>query len=112
MMTDSQASSWAAICHAAGFSYCIGIPGALTVLILWLLQRDKHPFVDEQGREALNFQITMILLYFAAALLMVVLVGFVLLPVLAVYQVVVQILAILKTANGEPFRYPFTLRLV
>lgn len=110
-MTDSQANSWAAICHAAGFSYFIGVPGALTVLIIWLLQRDKHPFVDEQGREALNFQITMILLYMVAAALFFVLIGFVLLPILAVYQVVVQILAILKTASGEPFRYPFTLRL-
>ena len=81
-------------------------------LIVWLMKREEDPFIDASGKEALNFQITMMIGYLVATLLMLVLVGFILLPVLALVSLILVILAMLRTSEGELYRYPFSLQLV
>ncbi|EKF72781.1 hypothetical protein A11A3_17010 [Alcanivorax hongdengensis A-11-3] len=81
-------------------------------LILWLIKKDDSAFVAEQGREALNFNITITLASIVAGLLTLVFIGMLLLPVIVVFWLVMTIMAAMKTAAGEHYRYPLTLRLV
>lgn len=87
-------------------------------LVAWLLTRDRHPVVDEQGREVVNFQIS-ISLYFLAVTALIVLtlgIGILLLwpLLLALYalQFVTMLLAVAATLNGRPYRYPFSIRFL
>ena len=89
-----------------------GIGFFVAPLVVWLIKREDDPYIDEQGKEAVNFQLTMMLSFFAAALLIFVVVGIVLLPLLGIFDVVMTIVAGLKAANGEAFRYPFAIRFV
>src|SRR5689334_11748905 len=81
-------------------------------LVVWLLKKDEHPFIDEQGKESLNFQISMLIYEVVAALLLCVLVGIVLLPILLVIHVVLVIIASIKVSSGEDYRYPLTIRFL
>ena len=105
---SSEARQWAMICHLSGLILGFGVGP----LIVWLLKKNEHGFVDEQGKEALNFQITMLLAAFAGVILALVLVGFLILPAVGVMMVVFPIIAGIKANEGVHYRYPLTLRLI
>lgn len=89
-----------------------GVGFVLAPLVFWLLKRDDNPFLDEQGKEAVNFQITMTLASIVAAVLIVLVVGIVLLPIVLLMMTVLPILAALRVRDGEDYRYPFTIRFI
>jgi len=102
-------------CHVAGFSgYLTGVGWILGPLIVWLLKRAESASVDAHGKEALNFQISMLLwmLLLLAGSFFTCGVTLPLLGVLAVVHIVLMIIAAFKAGNGELYRYPLTLRLV
>ncbi|WP_245631944.1 DUF4870 domain-containing protein [Alicyclobacillus ferrooxydans] len=81
-------------------------------MIVWLIKRNQSPFVDEQGKESLNFQISLLLYAIIAGLLCLILIGFLLLFTLAVFQIVLVIIATVRVYNGEHYRYPLTIRFI
>ena len=102
-------------CHLAGFSgYLTGVGWILGPLIVWLLKRSEIPSVDAHGKEALNFQISVLI--YALALVLVAFVtcgvGGFLLIALGIGQIVLMIIGGFKAANGELYRYPLTIRLI
>ena len=109
-----EARKWAAICHAVALVGLLGngIGFLLGPLIVWLIKREDHPFIDDQGKEALNFQITMFLAGAVSALLILVLIGFLMLFAVLVMMVVFPVIAAVRANNGEHYRYPFTFRFV
>ncbi len=111
---SSNDLQWAVICHLAPL---IGLAGngigfILGPLIIWLVKRNDHPFIDEQGKEALNFQITMFIAMIASGILTLLLIGIVGLIVFGLMMVIMPIIAALKTSRGEFYRYPMTIRFV
>jgi uncharacterized Tic20 family protein len=95
------------LCHLLGlFTSFIG------PLILWLIKKDEDKFVDNQGKEALNFQITIILAMIASAILTVVVIGVFLWFATIVCNLIFCILACVAASKGEEYRYPVSLRLV
>ncbi len=111
---NKDARNWAMLCHMSALTGLLGngIGFLLGPLIIWLVKKDSHAFVDEQGKEAVNFQITMLIAFIVAGILAFALIGIPLLLILAVVNIVFPILAGLKASNGEHYRYPFALRLV
>jgi uncharacterized Tic20 family protein len=87
----------------------IGIFGPL---VIWLIKRDESQFVSESAKESLNFQLTMIIGWIIAWLLAVVLIGFVLMAALGILNLVLVIIATIKTSENKIYRYPFNLRLI
>ena len=103
----------AMFCHLGGFvGWIIPFGNIITPLIIWLVKREQSAFVDDQGKEALNFQITMTILAIVCSLLIFVFIGFLLLPALLIYDLVLIIVAAIKSQEGEAYRYPLTLRLI
>jgi uncharacterized Tic20 family protein len=101
-------------CHIAGLAWFIVpvIGGVIGPLIIWQIKKDQRPFVDQHGKEALNFQISMLIYFMVAALLWFVCVGMVLVPLVAIADIVFAIIAAVKAANGETYRYPLTIRFI
>lgn len=99
--------TWALLAHV------LSIVGSfIAPLVIWLVKKEDSAFVAEHARESLNFQITVAIASIAASALICVGIGALLLPVIAVADLVLVILATLKAGEGEPYRYPLTLRLV
>jgi uncharacterized Tic20 family protein len=89
-----------------------GIGFILAPLVVWIFKRNDDPFIDDQGKEAVNFQITMTLAAIVSGVLIVVLIGIVLLPIVLIAMVVFPIIAAMRARDGEAYRYPFTIRFV
>ncbi len=138
---NKDARTWATVCHLSALVTFLGIPlgNILGPLVVWLLKRNDHSFVDDQGKEALNFQISMSIYGLLVGMLLWLLVlgsiPFHTVPhpemwdlaplVLAVFAIaamsflalffadlVLVIVAAVKASNGEDYRYPITIRLV
>ena len=95
-----EARNMAMLCHL------LGLMGFFAPLVIWLIEKDKHRFVYEHGREAMNYQIS--LMIYSAALCLVV-IGVFLLPVLAVVHIVLSIIGAVKASRGRPWRYPIAI---
>jgi uncharacterized Tic20 family protein len=112
--TSSDVRIWNVLCHAtalAGFF----VPWAghvLGPLIIWLAKRSDSPEIDAHGKESLNFQISMLIYNIVAGVLCLVLVGFVILGILHILNLVLVIVASIQASEGKFYRYPITIRLI
>ena len=100
--------------HLSALSGLIGVPFGHIVgpLILWLIKREGNPTLDAHGKEALNFQITSVIYGIVAAILLIVLIGFVLLPLVVIANLVLTIVGAVKASKGELYRYPLTIQFI
>ena len=106
--------SWTVACHASALlGFFVPAGGhILAPLIVWLIKRAEYTEVDEHGKESLNFQLSMLIYSIIAGILCLVLIGFVLLPILHVLNVVFVIIASLRASEGQLYRYPLTIRFL
>lgn len=109
---NQEARMWGMFCHLSTLSTAIGIPGFIGPLVIWLIKKDEMPFVDDQGKESLNFQITLLIAYVVSAILVCAFIGFVMLVIVGVFHLVFVIIASLKANEGVYYRYPVNLRLI
>jgi uncharacterized protein len=97
----------AMLAHLSGI-----LAGFLGPLVLWLMNKDSSKFVGEQAKEALNFQITMLIGLFACWMLVFFLIGIFLIPVLLIVNFIFCLLGAMSASKGKPYRYPFAIRLL
>lgn len=103
--------TWGTLCHFAGL-LLLAVPvlgNVIGPLLVWLLKKNDHPFIDEQGKESLNFQISMTLYGLLAAMTVI---GLPIAALIFVADIALTIVASIRTSNAEFYRYPLTLRLV
>lgn len=81
-------------------------------LVIWLMKKDQSPYLDAQGRELLNFQISYAVYAFVAFLLIFVFIGVVLFPLVLLAVLILTIIGIVKATEGQVYRFPFTIRLL
>lgn len=112
--TLTNARSWGALCHASAlFGVFLHFPGHLLgPLIVWLLKRGDSPEIDAHGKEALNFQLSMLIYNLVAGVFCLILIGFVFLAVLWVVNAVLVIIAAIHASDGKFYRYPITIRFL
>ena len=104
---SKDAKTFAMLCHLLGiFTSFVG------PLIVWLIKKDEDKFIDDQGKEALNWQITFIIGWIIGGLSMFICIGFILLPALWVCDIIFCIMGAVKANKGEAYRYPVAIRLV
>ena len=112
--SNKEEQNWAMFCHLAALSgFIIPLGNILGPLILWLIKKDTMPLVDQHGKEALNFQITVLFAFIISAVLTIVLIGFLLMFVVGIGALVLTIMAAVKVSNGQlDYRYPWAVRLI
>jgi uncharacterized protein len=112
--SSSNTRTWTVLCHASAL---VGffVPWAghiLGPLIVWLAKRGDSPEIDAHGKESLNFQISMLIYSLIAGVLCLVLIGFVLLGILHILNLVLVIIASIQASEGKLYRYPISIRLI
>ena len=94
-------------------AHLLGIPlGPLGPLIIWLIKKDQSPFVNDQGKEALNFQLMLLIGYIIGSATLAICVGLLILPAVGIISIVFSIMGAIKANQGIAYRYPFNLRLI
>ena len=106
--------TWAIFCHLSALVAVIGVPfgNILGPLVIWLIKKNDMPLVDDEGKAALNFQLSMTIYILVALVLCLVAVGFVLIVPIILADVILVIIASVKTSNGEKFQYPCTIQFL
>jgi uncharacterized Tic20 family protein len=106
--------TWGMFAHLSSLLGWIGIPfgNLIAPFIIWQIKKEDMDFAANQAKECLNFQISMVIYIFIAGILCFFLIGFVLLPILIILDIVFTIIAAVKVNDGHPYRYPLTLRFV
>jgi uncharacterized Tic20 family protein len=109
----SADNSLAVLMHLLGLAgFVIPFGNIAGPLILWLVKRSESPLLDRVGKDVLNFQISYTIYFLVAGVLCFVLIGFLILPVIAILWIVFVIVGAVKAGNGEEFRYPASIRLL
>jgi len=104
---DQDSKTMGMLAHLLGI-----ILGFIGPLIIWLIKKDQSPFVDDQGKEALNFQIVLLLGLIIGGATSCIFIGLVIVPAVIIFGIVFSIIAALKAKDGIAYRYPFNLRLI
>ena len=113
---NKDARMWAMFCHLAGlagFVIPVILSGIIAPLIIWQIKKDDHPFIDENGKEALNFQIS-IGIYALVSILLIPLfcIGAFLVTAVGIFNLVFMLIAAIKANNGFHYRYPLCIRFI
>ncbi|MEE9171187.1 MAG: DUF4870 domain-containing protein [bacterium] len=110
---DKDQRTWAMLCHISTFvGFVFPFGNIIAPLVLWLLKKDEYPLVDDQGKEALNFQISICIYVICSVILAFMLIGIPLLIGLGIFDVIVTIIAAVRAMDGEKYRYPLAIRFV
>ena len=105
--------TWAMFCHLSAFAgFIIPFGSLIGPIVVWAIKRDQYPLVDDQGREAINFQISILIYYLVSAILILILVGIALLIALFFFRLIIVVVAAIKAHEGVRFRYPLNIRFI
>ena len=103
------------LCHLLALSGLVGIPfgTVLGPLVIWLIKKNEMPFVNDQGKEALNFHISVIILaIILSPTICLAGLGLILLIAVGITALVFTIIATVKASSGAYYRYPYSMRLI
>jgi uncharacterized Tic20 family protein len=104
---------WGMLCHLSALAgFIIPFGNLLGPLIIYLIKKEDYLFVNDQGKESLNFQISVFIYGIISGILVLLLVGVLLLFALGIFALIFVIIASIKANEGEHYRYPMTIRFL
>ncbi len=117
---SQEEKTYAAVLHLSQIvgSWLFALGSIFLPLVLWLIKKDESKFIDENGKEVLNFQLSLYIYFIILIILSVVTLGLlliVLLPLLLVFEFIIILFAVIgaiRAADGKIYRYPLNLRLI
>lgn len=134
-MNQKDERTWGTLVHLGGIigmSVNPTVGNIICVLILWLIKRNESTFVDDQGKEAINFQITVSIASVLVSVIISITSGFWSLTgfwnrgwnfgavvgwawlggLVWLLNLIFSIIAAVKASSGEAYKYPLSLRIV
>lgn len=112
-LVDKDARTWAMLVHLSALIGCV-IPFAnlIAPIVIWQMKKKESAFVDAHGKEAVNFQLTLLIAVLVCLVLVFVLIGFFLLFAVGIGALVLTIIAGIKANEGQLYRYPVSIRFI
>lgn len=107
VLSPGDQRTWSVVSHLSGIFVSVIGP-----LVVWLVFRGRGAYLEHQAKEALNFQITLVIAYFVGGILSIIGIGFLILLAAWVAAIVFAILAGVASSRGEPYRYPVNIRII
>lgn len=114
IVSDPDEKQWGMFIHLAAFVGLIGIPFGSIIgpLIIYMIKKDEYEFVNDQGKEVLNFQITWTIIFIISAILILVGIGVLMLIGFGIAWFVLVIVGTVAANNGQYYRYPLTIKFL
>ena len=113
IVDDRDERMWGMLCHLSALSgFIIPFGNIIGPLIVYSMKKDEYSFVADQGKESLNFQIS-VLIYLAISLVTIVLlIGIMFLLLIPLISLILTVLAAVRANDGEYYRYPMCIRFI
>jgi len=113
MELTSDERTWGLFAHLAGLGgHVVPFGSIIAPLVIWKMKEAESEFVADKAKESLNFQITMVIAFLCCIPLCFIIIGFILLPVIAVFDLVCIVLGMIRANEGVRYRYPISIRFV
>jgi uncharacterized Tic20 family protein len=113
IVTDPDEKQWGMFAHLAGFAtFVIPFGNVVGPLIIYLIKKDEYEFVNDQGKEVLNFQIKWSIIFVISAILIFAGIGILLLIGFGIAWLVLVIVGTVAANNGQYYRYPLTIKFL
>ena len=113
MDVSEQARTWGMAAHLSGLGgYIIPLANIVVPIIILSTKGKEDPFVEDQAREAINFQITCFIYILVATISIFALIGFVLTPIAILFHLIYTVIGAVKANEGHSIRYPFCIRFL
>jgi uncharacterized Tic20 family protein len=106
-VSPSDARMWSLFAHIGGLLTTFLVP-----LVIYLIYKDRDPFIRRHAAQALNFQIIIAIAYFVSSLLIFVVIGFITYPLAFIISVIFSIMAAMAANKGEEYTYPMVPQMV
>lgn len=106
-LSPADEKLWATLTHIGGIFFSF-----VPALIVYLVLKDRGPFVREHSATALNFQLTMLIAYVVGFITTFILIGFLILIAVGIVIIVFGIIAAIAANNGQPYKYPLAIEFV
>ncbi|NRD71954.1 DUF4870 domain-containing protein [Shewanella sp. VB17] len=101
------------VVHASSFAgYMIPFGSILGPLVVWLMKRDEIAFVDDCGRHCLNFKLSLMIYMMISGILMFIGIGFIMMGILVILDIVFTIIAVMKASEGISYQYPMSINFI
>ena len=111
--SNKDANMWAMFCHlSALIGFVIPFGNIIAPLVIWTMKKDEFEHVNDQGKEAINFQISVTVYIFVSILLIFVVIGIPLLIIIGLFSLIMAVIAAINANDGKKYRYPFTIRFI
>lgn len=108
-----EARTMGMLCHLLSLTaYISGVGLFVGPLVVWLVKKDQYEFVNDQGKESMNFQITTLITALLGIATACIGIGFIILMLLGVVHLIFTIIATMSAYSGNRYRYPFCIRLI
>ncbi len=112
-LVNKEERTWAMFAHLSALGgHIVPFGHIILPLVIWMIKKDQFPLVDVEGKESINFQISISIYAAIAVVLIFLVIGVLILPVLYLFDLVAVIIASIKTYEGTSFRYPLTIRFL
>lgn len=112
-VANKDERTWGMMAHLSALAgYIIPFGNIIGPLFVWLVKKDEYALVNDQGKESLNFQITMTIFSIVAFIFVFVLIGIPFLVALLLLNLVLVIVAGIKANEGQQYRYPVNIRFI
>lgn len=114
MFASQQEKTFAILSHIFGLGgFIFPLGNVIGTLVWWLIKKDESEAVNDQGKEALNFQITVAIGWLAGICLVPLFgLGAIVITLVSIANLIFVILAVIAVSNEQMYRYPFSLKLV
>lgn len=113
IIDDKDERMWGMFCHFSALSgFIIPLGNIIGPLIIYSLKKDQYAFVEDQGKESLNFQISILIYLMISGLAVLILVGIFLLMIVGLAALILTVVAAVRANDGEYYRYPFCIRFI
>ena len=110
---NKDENMWAMFCHLSALvGFVIPFGNIIAPLIIWTLKKDEYPHINDQGKEAINFQLSITVYILISVLLVFVVIGIPLLIILGIFSLIMTVIAALNANDGNKYRYPFTIKFI
>ena len=113
LYVNNEERTMSMLCHLSALSmFIIPFGSVLGPLIMWLIKKDQYIEVDRQGKDVLNFHLSMLIYSIVGGILVFLVIGIFVLAALAILQLVFIVVASVKSNRGERFEYPLSIKFI
>ena len=113
IIDDRDERMWGMLCHLSALAgFVVPFGNLIGPLVVYSMKKDEYAFVADQGKESLNFQISVLVYLIISGIAVLFVIGIFFLMVIGLFTLILTVVASVRANDGEFYRYPLCIRFI